>query len=84
VGAGFGFVVTFQSIAPATTAVGIEAVEEGEYRGGTWVPGRRLNGDETGSGKVWRFPAGDRPAFGPMPATRLGAPIAHCTVYDYA
>ena len=84
VGAGFGFVVTFHSIAPATTPVGIEAVEEGEYRGGAWAPGRRLNGDETGSGNVWRFPAGDRPAFGPMPATRLGAPIAHCTVYNYA
>ena len=83
IGAGFGFVVSFQSTAPATAAVGIEAVEEGEYRDGAWVPGRRLNGDETGSGKVWRFPAGDRPAFGPMPATRLGSPIACCSVYSY-
>lgn len=84
VGAGFGFVVTFRSMAPAPAEVGIEAVEEGEYRNGVWTPGRRLNGDETGSGKVWRFPTGNQPAAGVIPTTRLGSPIAHCTVYRYA
>jgi Domain of unknown function (DUF5597)/Beta-galactosidase len=84
VGAGFGFLVAFRSIAPATAEVGIEAVEEGEYRGGEWAPGRRLNGDETWSGSAWRFPAGDQPAFGPMPPTRLGSPISRCTAYSYA
>jgi beta-galactosidase GanA len=83
VGAGFGFRVAFRSIAPATAQVGIEAVEEGEYRDGEWIAGRRLNGDETWSGGSWCFPAGDQPAFGPMPPTRLGSPISCCTVYSY-
>ena len=83
VGAGFGFVVTFRSITPMTAQVGIEAVEEGEYRDGAWIASRRLNGDETWSGSFWRFAAGDQPALGPMPPTRLGSPISRCTVYTY-
>jgi hypothetical protein len=27
--------------------VGLAVVEEGQYVNGRWVPGRRLNGDET-------------------------------------
>jgi beta-galactosidase GanA len=83
VGAGFGFRVTFHSIAPATAQVGIEAVEEGEYHDGVWIAGRRLNGDETFTGGSWRFAAGDQPALGPMPPVRLVSPISRCTVYGY-
>lgn len=83
VGAGFGFAVVFRPAAQPTMLVGIEAVEEGEYRDGEWVAGRRMNGDETWSGGTWRFPAGDIPALGPMPPTRLGSAISRCTVYGY-
>lgn len=83
VGAGFDFMVRFGPITPATAEVAIEAVEEGEYRVGEWVVSRRLNGDETGSGSVWRFPAGDQLPIGPMPATPLGLPISRCSVYSY-
>lgn len=83
VGAGFGFAVVFRAAAQSTMQVGIEAVEEGEYRDGAWAPGRRMNGDETWSGSTWRFPAGDMPALGPMPPTRLGSAISRCTVYSY-
>lgn len=30
-------------------------MDEGEYRGGRWIPGRRLNGDENDQGRTWRF-----------------------------
>ena len=61
VGVGSGFRVGFHQHAGAAGAssaarVGIVAVDEGEYRAGRWVPGRRLNGDETAQGQWWRFP----------------------------
>lgn len=37
--------------------VGLGTVEEGVYRDGEWVPGRRLNGDETPEWKALRFRA---------------------------
>ena len=56
VGVGSGFRVAFHSKAPGPDRVGIVEVDEGEYRSGKWVPGRRLNGDETSQGQWWRFP----------------------------
>jgi len=84
VGAGLGFQVTFQPATPGPALVGIEAVDEGEYRDGQWVTGRRLNGDETYSGSMWRFPASssDISVF-PIPILGLGTGISRCTVYRY-
>jgi hypothetical protein len=39
--------------------VGLAVVEEGQYVNGRWVPGRRLNGDETPEWKALWF-RGDR------------------------
>ncbi len=54
-GAGKGFRVSFTPRSPSGQQVGIAAVEEGSFVDGKWVPRRRLNGDETDAGKVWRF-----------------------------
>lgn len=69
VGAGSGFCVTFR---PASGAghVGIGAVDEGEYRNGKWIAGRRLNGDENAQGMKWRF-------------DNQRISIERCTVYRY-
>ncbi len=70
VGAGSGFQVEFR---PATTGpklAGVGLVEEGSYSNGTWIPGRRLNGDEDDQGKHWR-----------MSERELG--ILRCVVYRY-
>jgi beta-galactosidase GanA len=37
--------------------VGLGTVEEGVYANGQWVPGRRLNGDETPEWRALRFPS---------------------------
>jgi beta-galactosidase GanA len=54
-GAGKGFRVLFSPRSPAVSYAGLATVEEGVYADGQWVPGRRLNGDETDGGKAWRF-----------------------------
>lgn len=84
VGAGFGFQVTFRPATPGPALVGIEAVDEGEYRNRHWIAGRRLNGDETYSGSMWRFPASssDISVF-PIPILGPGTGISRCTVYRY-
>jgi beta-galactosidase GanA len=69
VGAGSGFRVAFRSKAPGTL-VGIGSVDEGTYRDGKWIPGRRLNGDEDDQGQNWRF-------------SPQGLNIERCTVYRY-
>jgi beta-galactosidase GanA len=55
VGAGSGFGVTFVTKTPGPARVGLAAVDEGVYSNGKWIPGRRLNGDETAQGLRWRF-----------------------------
>jgi hypothetical protein len=55
VGAGTGFRVIFKPANPGTNKVGIGTVDEGVYRDGKWIPGRRLNGDEDDQGRAWRF-----------------------------
>jgi beta-galactosidase GanA len=49
--------VTF-TFAPSGGAgsIGIERVEEGHYRDGTWIPRRLLSGDETHQGRHVRLP----------------------------
>lgn len=54
-GVGRGFRVIFDAAPGGKGAVGIGAIDEGEYKDGKWVPGRRLNGDENDQGRTWRF-----------------------------
>jgi beta-galactosidase GanA len=54
-GAGRGFRVSFSPKASGPPHAGIGFVEEGTFVDGTWIPGRRLNGDENDQGKFWRF-----------------------------
>jgi hypothetical protein len=49
--------VYFSSATKPADNVGLGMVEEGVYSDGRWVPGRRLNGDETPEWKALRFPA---------------------------
>jgi hypothetical protein len=55
VGAGTGFRVMFKPSSPGAPRVGVGTVDEGVYRDGKWIPGRRLNGDEDDQGRAWRF-----------------------------
>lgn len=70
VGVGSGFRVAFRPRTPGSALVGIGAVDEGEFREGKWIPGRRLNGDENDQGKGWRF-------------SSRGLSIQRCTIYRY-
>lgn len=54
-GVGKGFCVSFTPRPESGLHVGIAAVDEGTFKEGKWVPGRRLNGDEDYQGKYWRF-----------------------------
>ena len=54
VGAGKGFRVSFHARTAGAPAVGIAAIDEGEYHDGQFVPGRRLNGDENDQGQYFR------------------------------
>jgi hypothetical protein len=47
--------VYFTWAADPSEVVGLGTVEEGQYVKGKWVPGRRLNGDETPEWKALRF-----------------------------
>jgi hypothetical protein len=51
--------VYFESATDPAQSVGLATVEEGQYVDGRWVPGRRLNGDETPDWRALWFP-GDR------------------------
>jgi hypothetical protein len=81
-GAGFGFMVRFKSLSSGQELVGIASSDEGQYRDGTWVPGRRLNGDETNQGRAWRL-FDYEPYRTQRPVTALNTGIGRCTVYRY-
>jgi hypothetical protein len=49
--AGSGVKVTFSPNTPGPPLVGLATVEEGAFVNGRWVPGRRLNGDDSDEGK---------------------------------
>lgn len=53
--AGRGVVVTFETAA-GEARVGIESAAEGRFEGARWIPGRRLNGDQTHQGRHVRLP----------------------------
>jgi hypothetical protein len=47
---GTGISVVFSADSPGPKIAGIGALDEGRFDGGKWIPGRRLNGDESGGG----------------------------------
>ena len=70
IGAGTGFRVIFKSAGPGPAKVGVGTVDEGVYRDGKWIKGRRLNGDEDDQGRAWRF-------------SPWALQIERCTTYRY-
>jgi hypothetical protein len=54
-GAGRGFRVAFSPRSAGAPHAGVGYIEEGSFSKETWVPGRRLNGDENDQGHYWRF-----------------------------
>ena len=70
VGAGTGYMVAFTPKTPGPKLGGIVSVDEGEFRAGKWVAGRRLNGDENDQGQHWRF-------------SPQALSIERCVVYRY-
>ncbi len=82
VGAGYGFRVAFRPGTPGPAEVALGVVDEGTYRDGRWIAGRRLNGDERNG---WTFPPVERPASPfPIPLLGAGTGISRCVVYRYA
>ena len=49
--AGRGIVITFKSASDNGQIVGIGRDDEGKFAGGKWIPGLRLNGDQTHQGR---------------------------------
>ncbi len=57
--AGQGITITFRGADSRPPRVGIDFAEEGSVDArGTWIPGRRLNGDQTHQGRHIRLPPG--------------------------
>lgn len=57
--AGQGITVTYRGKDGGAPMVGLDVVEEGEFdTQGTWLAGRRLNGDQTHQGRHVRLPPG--------------------------
>jgi beta-galactosidase GanA len=56
--AGQGITITFKGADGGPPLVGIDVAEEGEFVDGKWIPGRRLNGDQTHQGRHIRLPPG--------------------------
>ena len=54
-GVGQGFRVLITPRQPSSFKLGWASIDEGTFRDGTWLPGRRLNGDENDQGLYWRF-----------------------------
>ena len=50
--------IRFSPNTPGPPIVGIDSIEEGAFVDGRWVPGRRLNGDESDSDKSVRLGGG--------------------------
>ncbi len=51
--------VTFSSGRPGAPNTGIESIDEEFFTNGAWVPGRRLNGDESSQGQALRLYSSD-------------------------
>lgn len=57
-GAGDGQ-INFSTDKPGAPIVGIESIDEEFFENGTWVPRRRLNGDENSQGQALKLSASD-------------------------
>jgi hypothetical protein len=57
--AGSGIVVTFQSSSDDGAFAGIASMEEGAFVNGTWIAGRRMNGDQDHQGRHLNLPGGE-------------------------
>ena len=71
---GLDFLVTFASNNKELPHAGILSIEEGRYENEKWVPGRVLNGDETGHGTELGFPS---------ELARNGLPIRKVRLYCF-
>ena len=54
-GVGKGFRVLISPRSPSSFKLGYASIDEGTFKDGRWIPGRRLNGDENDQGNYWRF-----------------------------
>jgi beta-galactosidase GanA len=54
-GVGRGFRVLISARSSSPFKLGYASIDEGIYEDGKWIPGRRLNGDESDQGGYWRF-----------------------------
>ena len=54
--AGKGVVVTFRSASNDGTIAGIGSLDEGRFSDGKWVPGLRMNGDQSHQGRHMNLP----------------------------
>jgi hypothetical protein len=54
--AGSGVVVRFQSSSDDGTQAGIGSIDEGSFVSGKWVPGLRMNGDQSHQGRHMNLP----------------------------
>jgi beta-galactosidase GanA len=57
--AGTGIVVTFSVKNDGNKSAGILQADEGIYKDGNWIPGRRMNGDQDHQGRHIRIPVGE-------------------------
>jgi hypothetical protein len=56
--AGAGVSIHFSARTPGPRHTGILSVDEGRFRDGRWIPGRRMNGDEDAGGWRLQLPTG--------------------------
>ena len=54
--AGTGLIVTFESASNDGTIAGIGSIDEGKFPDGKWIPGLRLNGDQSHQGRHMDLP----------------------------
>ena len=54
--AGRGLIVTFETDANNNSLAGIGSMDEGKFIDGKWIPGRRMNGDQSHQGRHMDLP----------------------------
>jgi beta-galactosidase GanA len=54
--AGSGVVINFETVEDDNSKAGILMIDEGEFINGQWIPGRRMNGDQSHQGRHLRIP----------------------------
>lgn len=54
--AGTGIIVTFETQVNDGSIAGIASIDEGHFVNGNWIPGRRMNGDQSHQGRHLHLP----------------------------